>query len=160
MSNKRTAPVVEFPFNIHDPDLGNVTDILKVALGFVTSLVTLALLLSNTGIVFTAVGGAGTTVLSGVTSIDFEDALIDDVRLILYGSHSTGFQSKATIYDVTDSKQLASVDLPAVAGLVVGEWTKISASAGDHQLELRLIGDGADGQTIYNVTLQCRTTQL
>lgn len=107
-----------------------------------------------------AIAGAvapGTTIKSGTVVLDFEDALIDDIRLCIHASHDTGFQSLATIFDVTDNVQLLSLNVPAVAGLAQTDWTRVATSAGQHTLELRIIGDGADVTTIFNAHLQART---
>lgn len=108
----------------------------------------------------TAVAAPGTSPLQSKIGIDFEDCLVDDVRVVLYGSHNTGFASQVTIYDLTDGKELCRAAIPAVLSFVFGDWVRISPSAGDHELELRVIGDGVDVQTLYSVHLQCRTLTL
>lgn len=154
---KREAPVVDFPMSL-DPQAQSIADIVKRSSGFVSSLVDI--FLGGSAAAVHAAGSPGATIDSSVVSIDFEDCLIDDIRVVVYGSHDTAFAAQVTIFDVTDGIELTRVALPPTPSLVAGEWTRITPSAGDHRIELRVIGDGADAQTIFSAHFQGRTLTL
>lgn len=158
MSRGRT-PVVDFPVVNAGGELAQIADILRAALGRLTSLVAMPLLLDVGGVAFVALGGAGSTVSGVRGAADLADATVDQVRVVVYGQTSAG-AATVQIYDVTNSRVLCSVGITNALAINVGAWTRVSPIAGDAELSVRVIGDGAATQTLHNVTLQGRTSRF
>jgi len=160
----RRAPVVEFPVPVGPgmSALQPVIDVLREALGRVTSLVDVLLQLDAAGLALTAASGAGTLVAGSGVSLDFEDGKLDSFRVAVYGS-STASSCDVVVQDVTDSPsvELCRVTLPTVAGRVVGVWTQLAKRPqGARSIEARVIGTGAANQVLTNVHLHARTTHF
>lgn len=148
-------PVLDFPIplGVLDEPLREALEILRAAEGHLHPLLDLTLFWSPTGYAITAASGAGTQ-LNGCAVADTAEISATQVRLIVTGS-GTG---TAQLYDVTNSVALASVALNGTTA--IASWTSFTQLAGDRVLVLRIIGDGAAGQTIYSAHAQFRTTRF
>lgn len=160
----RRAPVVEFPVPIGPASAAvvPVLDVLREALGRVTSILDTLLQLDAAGLAVTAAGGAGTLIAGTQTALDFEDGKLDSFRVVVYGS-STASNCDVVVQDVTDSPavELCRVTLPTVAGRVVGDWTQLGRRPqGARSIEARTIGNGVANQVLTNVHLHARTVHF
>lgn len=147
--------VIDFPtpFRNTDPSVVEGFDVLRATVGRVTSLVTIPLVLSETGVAKVAAAG-GTAFTQSQDTLDLDDALIDHVRLTGYGG-STGAGDSVRVKH--GSTVLCTAPLAASAGLFVGAWTVVELPASDLSYVLEAVGNGARTQTIYRATLQVRT---
>ena len=134
---------------------------LKGAVGLASSFVDVCLVSAESGIAKTG-AVAGTVVTASRTAVNFEDARIDQVRLVVYGNSTTTGHS-ARIKDVTGGGTtiLCTVTLASSAGYAEGEWTLIdSIGTGSRQLVLEVVGNASATQTLYHASLQGRTLRL
>lgn len=145
----RQQPVVEFTqrFGPADEKLRQVVDVLKATLGKVTPILDVAHLHNNAGLV---VGAGATVTIEGTqSSLDFLDANLDSLRLIVRGKTAAAGPITVQLYDVTNSVVLATVTVSTVNATNVGAWTSVAAKAGERELAIRIVGDGANAQTLY-----------
>lgn len=110
---------------------------------------------SNAGLVVAA--GATVTVEGTHSALDFLDAHVDTVRLIVRGKTAAAGPITLQLYDVTNAVVLAMVTVSAVNGTNVGAWTTVGDKAGERELALRVVGDTANAQTLYSVHAQFYT---
>lgn len=158
MTRGRT-PVVDFPLPT-DGALRTVLDVLRGCLGRLVSLADLPLFAEHGGYTLVAAAAPGTTVMGSQAVVDLVDAGVDQVRVVAYGANSSG-SATLQVYDTAAAQALCTVTLTSVSNaFAFGAWTKITPAAGDRQLELRVVGDGAATQTLYRVDLQLRTTHF
>jgi hypothetical protein len=156
----RVQPIVEFPtrFSQSEEKVRQVADTLRECLGRLTSILDVAMLHSNAGLAVPA--GATVTVEGTHTSLDFLDANIDTVRLIVRGKTAAAGPITLQLYDVTNAVVLATVTVTTVTGARVGAWTAVGAKAGERELALRVVGDSANAQTLYSVHAQFYTQRF
>ncbi len=156
----RAGSVVKFAQRPDDP-LSAIVGQLEDVLGKTVSLADLLLLFESVGFTVTnAATAPGTAVGITRTLVDFGDAGADQVRVVLRGHNSTAGTVQVTVFDVTTGVELARVALTGVTDVTVaGEWTNITPSGADQELEVRVIGDGAMDPLLYSVHLQLRTSQ-
>jgi hypothetical protein len=159
----RTEPVVDFSSIVEPGELRRVIDKLTATFGRVTSLTDMTLMYSLAGeIVKDPPVDPGTALPATRHSVDFADAGIDSVRIIIYASTEAGIDVVVQIYDVTNSTELAALSVGAIpAALRIGPWTTIADkdTGADQVIEVRLIGDGATDVTLHRVHLQGRSVQ-
>jgi hypothetical protein len=136
-------------------------DKVGAVVGKTVSFVDVALLLDVAGVnVVDAAGGAGTALTTTRTKIDFGDAGIDSVRVVVRGKNSAAGSITVQVYDVTNGAVLASVVVTGVADqTATGAWTRLVPVGEDAEIEMRVVGNAADDPTLYAVHFQGRTTQ-
>ena len=159
MSQHRSDPIADFGDG-RGP-LRDMLDILHALFGKVVSLAVVALLLEIGGHTVTnAASGAGTALTKTRTSIDFQDAGVDSVRLIVRGENSATGSVTVQLYNVTTSAARATATLTnATEQTNEGAWTVLAPNGGDEEIEIRVIGDGVFDPILYAVHLQMRTVQ-
>ncbi len=157
----RKDPVVDFGLRPEPGPLRRVLDILHALFGKVVSLSVVALLLEIGGHTVTnAVSGAGTALTKSRTTIDFQDAGVDSVRLIVRGENSASGSVTVQLYNVTTSAAMCTATLTNASEQTdEGAWTVFTPNGGDEEIEIRVVGDGAFDPIIYGVHLQMRTVQ-
>lgn len=157
----RDKPVVEFGTRPPPGDVRSAIDRLAGVLGMVTALVDVPLLAEQAGYVVTnAAGGAGTALAFTRALVDFADAGVDQVRVVVRGRNSVAGSVTVLVYDVTNNVELARVTVTGAADVTVaGAWTTLKATGIDHEVEVRVIGNGADDPVLLRVSLQGRTLQ-
>lgn len=141
-----------------------VLDILHTLFGKVVSLATVALLLDVSGHTVTnAATGAGTALTTTRTSIDFEDAGIDSVRVVIRAKNSALTDLIIQAYNVTTSTAIAvaTIDTTETTEQTVeGAWTELAPNGGDEEIEVRVISvNGTEDPILYAIHLQMRTVQ-
>jgi hypothetical protein len=156
----RSQPVVELTqrFDQGDEKVRQLIDVVKATSGKLTPILDVGMLHSNAGLVVAA--GATVTVEGTHTSVDFLDAHIDTVRLIVRGKTAAAGPITLQLYDVTNSVALATVTVTTVNGTNVGAWTAVGDKAGEREIALRVVGDGANAQTLYSVHAQFYTQRF
>lgn len=154
----RPNPVVEFPIWPDDPQVASLLDILRSALGRVTSLVDLTLLTVPAG--HGVAAGATVSVAGTRRVINTADAAIDQARLIVHGVTAAGAAITIEVYDVTAAAVLCTTTVTVALGTNVGAWTALAPFNSDHTIELRVVGNGVNAQTLYSAELQLRTTRF
>ena len=157
----RKDPVVDFGLRPEPGPLKRVLDILHALFGKVVSLSVVALLLEIGGHTVTnAASGAGTALTKTRTTIDFQDAGVDSVRLVVRGENSASGSVTVQLYNVTTSAAMATATLTNASEQTdEGSWTVFTPNGGDEEIEIRVIGDGAFDPILYAVHLQMRTVQ-
>lgn len=136
-------------------------DVLERVFAREVSLVDIALLLDYAGFtVSNAASGAGTTLTRSRVAVDFEDAGIDSVRLLVRGENSAVGSVAVQVYNVTQGAVMASAEIvDATEQSAESGWTRFAPAGGDEEVEVRVVGDGAFDPVLYGVRLQGRTTQ-
>lgn len=154
--------VIDLSAATADPSLRTVLEELRQSVGLVTSMASVTLVSAESGVAKTG-GTSGTAIDCSRTTIDFEDARVDDVRLVVWGKTTTAGHT-ARLIDVTGggTTELCRVTLPTTTSAYAsGSWTLIDAiGAGSRQLLLQAWGNGSATQTIYHAALQMRTRRL
>lgn len=143
-----------------DEALRPVLEELREAVGLASSLAVVTLLSANAGVATVGAAG-GTTIPGSRTALDFEDARIDELRLVVYGN--TTAAATARVVDLTSgTTALCTVTLPVGASAHAnGAWTVVdSLGGGTRNLGLQVLGNGAATQTIYHAALHIRTRRL
>lgn len=155
MSDRRQAEVITFPQPIRGVDRSVVEalETLKASVGFVTSLLVVALHLNHTGTAVVAASG-GTALVGGNATLDLEDARITQLRLEGYGG-STG--SGDSVRVKLGSTVLCSVALATSPARFTSAWTVVALPSGDQTYSVEVVGNGARTQTIHRVALHGRT---
>jgi hypothetical protein len=156
---RRDAPVVNLARPNMPPELRGVVGELERTVGKTTALADILLLADFAG--YTIVDAAttpGTAITASRTHVDFSDAGADQCRLVARGHAGAAGSVVVLVYDVTNSKELCRVTLTdGVATTMAGAWTNLTPSGSDHEVELRVIGNGTLDPTLYRVSLQLRT---
>lgn len=157
----RIQGVVDFTVKSTDLAVRRMQEMLVATLHHITSVADFTLLADTVGVTFTnAAASPGTANTTTRTVVDFVDAGIDQVRVIVRAENSAAGSVTVRVYDVTDSVSLGDVTVTnAVEQTALSEWATITPTGGDHTLEVRCIGDGAFDPIVYRVTLQGRTLQ-
>jgi hypothetical protein len=155
----RSQPVLELTqrFEQKDERVRQLADVLQRSSGKLTPILDTTLL-HSTGLIVGA--GATTTIEGTYTSLDFLDANIDTVRLLVRGKTAAAGPITLQLYDVTNSVVLATATVTTVNGTNVGAWTSVAAKAGERELAIRVVGDGVNAQTIYAIHAQLLTTRF
>lgn len=149
--------VIDLP-NASSPEWQATAEVLRETVGLVTSIDGVALLLSEAGQGYTAASG-GTTVVQSQRLFDFEDARIDQIRLVGWGG-SSGSGDSVRVRDVTDTPVTLCTATVASgsATWITGDWTLVDTiGGGTRRLLLEVVGNGARTQTLHRVELQVRT---
>ena len=162
MSQHRSDPIADFGDG-RGP-LRGVLDILHALFGKVVSLAVVALLLESAGHTVTnAATGAGTAITTTRTSIDFQDAGVDSVRLVVRAKNSALTDLIFQAYNVTTSTAIATATITTTETTeqtVEGDWTVLVPNGGDEEIEVRVISvNGTEDPILYSVHLQLRTVQ-
>ena len=157
----RPDPVVDLGLRPEAGPLRSVFDILHAVFGKVVSVAAVALVLEIAGTTVTnAASGAGTALTKTRTTIDFQDAGVDSVRLVVRGENSASGSVTVQLYNVTTSAAMATATLTNASEQTdEGSWTVFTPNGGDEEIEVRVIGDGAFDPILYAVHLQMRTVQ-
>lgn len=157
----RPSPVYEFTERATDPVTRRIIDMLHALFGKVTSVVDV--LLFSEPAAYTVVNAAatpGTSLGFSHVAVDFADAFIDQVRVVVTGANSGAGSVIVTVHDVTNNVELCRVTVTgAVSATWIGAWTTITPTGSDQEIELRCIGNGADDPFFYNAHCQGRTLQ-
>ena len=145
-----------------DPALRAILEELRESVGLASSLVNVALVSEEAGIA--KVGAvAGTAIEASRAQVDFEDARIDEVRVVVNGKTTVAGHT-VRVVDVTGggSTVLCSATLPTTTqGYAAGAWTLIDRiGTGTRQVVLQAVGNAAATQTVYHAALQGRTRRL
>ena len=160
----RKDPVVDFGLRPEPGPLRSVLDILHALFGKVVSLSVVALLLEVAGHTVTnAATGAGTALTTTRTTVDFQDAGVDSVRLVIRAKNSALTDLIIQAYNVTTSTAIATATIDTTETTeqtVVGAWTVLAPNGGDEEVEVRVISvNGTEDPVLYAVHLQMRTVQ-
>jgi hypothetical protein len=158
-ATERRVTVVDLAQRPPPGDLRRLYDVLSQVLGKMVSLCDVAMLLEAASYVVTnAAGGAGTALAFTRVLLDFADAGADQVRLVVRGDAGAAGTVTVVAFDVTNSKELCRVDVSGAAAVTVaGKWTSITPTGLDHEVELRVIGNGVLDPELFRVSLQLRT---
>ena len=157
----RTQGVVSFGAGVEPGPLRDALTLLTATLHRITSVAEFTLICDTVGVTFTnAATTPGTANTKTRDSIDFVDAGIDQVRIVVRGNNSAVGTVAVSVYDVTDSVELCTVTMSGVTETTyTGSWTSITPTGGDHEVETRVIGNGAFDPICYRVAMQARTLQ-
>lgn len=145
-------------------ELKTALDVLHPLFGKVVSLAVVALVLDVAGHTVTnAASGAGTALTTTRTTIDFEDAGIDSVRLVIRAENSALTDLIIQAFNVTTSAAIATATIDTTETTeqtAVGAWTELAPNGGDEEIEVRVISvNGTEDPILYGVHLQMRTVQ-
>ena len=158
----RTEPVTTFGPSPPTGPLQVVLDILHAVFGKVVSLAVVTLLLNEGGFaVINAATGLGTALSRTRTTVDFQDAGVDSVRVVVRGENSAASPNVIVeVFNITASLRMAAATLVGTTEQTVESgWVAFAVNGGDEDIEVRVIGDGALDPILYAVHLQLRTTQ-
>lgn len=154
--------IVDLSAPVADPSLRAVLEELRQSVGLVSSLASVTLVSAESGVAKTG-ATTGTVIDCSRTCVNFEDARVDDVRLVVWGKTTTAGHT-ARVIDVTSggTTELARVTLPTTTSdYAEGSWTLIDRiGAGSRRLVLQVWGNASATQTIYHAALQMRTRRL
>lgn len=158
---RRSEPVA--PIN-ERPEPGPVRrffDVWHALFGKVVSFADVLMLYAATGVTVTnAAAGAGTALTHTRLYVHFADSGADQVRLVVRAENSAAGSVTVQLYDVTNARALCTVTVTGVAvATYAGEYAATQPTGNEHELELRVIGDGAMDPILYRVSAQLRTTQ-
>lgn len=152
---QRTGPIVDFPYT----DAAAIIERLRATLGRLTALFSLTLLAETSS--GTAIAAAASTDLPTTsTTVDLDDAGVDQVRVHAYAGTTGGAGIAVLVFDSTNGRELCRVAITAGANLYTGDWTPVPPVGGDAVLKVRVLGNGVNTQTLYNVRLEGRTTKF
>ena len=157
----RSEPVLSFALRPPDGPVRRIMDVLHALFGKVVSLALVALLLEIGGETVTnAASGAGTALTKTRTTVDFQDAGVDSVRLLVRAENSAVGSVTVQLYNVTTSAAIAAATVTdATEQTADSGWTVFTPAGGDEEIEVRVIGDGVLDPILYAVHLQMRTVQ-
>lgn len=152
----RPQPVASF-----GGPLQRVLDVLHALFGKVVSLSDVALLLDTAGVTVTnAASGSGTALTATRAAIDFADAGVDNVRLVVRGQNSAAGDVTVQAYNVSASAVIASATITGTSEQSAeSDWVRLAPAGGDEEVEIRVVGDGAADPVLYSAHLQLRTLQ-
>jgi hypothetical protein len=92
--------------------------------------------------------------------VDFEDAGIDSVRVVVRGKNNDAASIAVQIYNVTQGTVMAAAAITGTTEQTIdGGWTVFRPAGGNEEIEVRVVGNGIDSPVLYAVHLQGRTTQ-
>lgn len=162
MTTRREAPVLTFTERPEPGITRRIIDVLQAVFAKEVSIVDFCLLLDLAGHTVTdAAGGAGTALPTTRTKLDFADAGIDSVRVVVRGKNSAAGSVTVQVFDVTNTALLCTAVLTGVADQTAdGAWTRLVPKGGDAEIEIRVVGNAVDDPVLYAVHFQARTTQV
>jgi hypothetical protein len=148
--------VVDLPAPVASPQLEPVLNELRGSVGLASSLVRVLLVSAEAGVAKT-----GAAFVCSNTAMDFEDARIDQVRVVGWGSTSVAAHT-VRVVDVATGLVLCTATLPTTtAAAFEGAWTMIDTiGGGSRRIRAEAVGNGAATQTVMSLTLECRTVRL
>ena len=157
----RKEPVVVLTERPDAGPLRRFMDAFQHLFGKVVSLSVVTLLADHAGVTVTnAAADPGTALSKTRTTVDFLDAGVDSVRVIVRGENSAAGSVVVHVYNTTQSASMASATVTnATEQTAESAWTVFTPAGGDEEIEVRVIGDGAFDPILYSVHLQMRTTQ-
>lgn len=158
---RRAEPVAPIGQRPEPGPLRSFLDLWDAVFGKVVSLVDVLLLYDAAGITVTnAAVSPGTALPDTRVVVNFGDAGADQVRLVARAENSGAGSVTLQLYDVTNSRVLCTLTVTGTtATTYAGEYAATKATGGEHELELRVVGDGAFDPILYRVSAQLRTTQ-
>src|SRR5205823_214353 len=108
--------------------------------------------------VVNAVASPGTALTFTRTLVDLADAGCDQARIVVRGNAGAAGTVQVTAYDVTNSRELARVAVvDGTDQTVAGAWTTLTLSGTDHEIEIRVLGNGVLDPVLTRVSLQLRS---
>lgn len=154
--------VVSLAAQTATPELRAILEELRESVGLASSLVVVTLVAEEAGIA--KVGAvAGTNIGASRAQLDFEDARLDEVRVVVNGKTTVAGHT-VRVVDVTGggSTVLCSATLPTTTqGYAAGAWTIVDRlGSGTRQLVLQAVGNAAATQTVYHAALHARTRRI
>lgn len=156
------SAVVEFSLATASAEERGRWEILRDSVGLATSIAVIPMFLEHAGFAFVA-AGAGTDIIESQTTVDLEDARIDSMRFVGYGS-SNGAGDSVRLMDGTTAITGVTASLAnGAAARFVGAWvlpSQFNSLGGDRSLKVQVVGNGARVQTIYRIDLQVRTVRI
>jgi hypothetical protein len=158
---RRVEPVIQFAERPEPGPVRRIIDVLQTLLGKVESFADVLLFHDAAGLTITnAAGGAGTAVGGTRLFVHFADSGADQVRLVARAKNSAAGSVTLQLYDVTNSRALCTVTVTGTTETTyAGDYVATQPTGSEHELELRVIGDGAFDPILYRVSAQLRTTQ-
>lgn len=158
---RRAESVIDFAVRPPPGDLKRVVDVLQALLGKVESFADVLLFHDQAGFTVTNAAVSPGTAIGGTrVSVHFADAGTDQVRLVARAKNSAAGSVTLQLYDITNSRALCTLTVTdATETTYTGDYAATQATGGEHELELRVIGDGAFDPVLYRVSCQLRTTQ-
>lgn len=159
--SRRAEPVADFPERVEPGPVRRVVDVLRALFGKVVSFADVLLLQDGAGVTITnAATSPGTAVAGTRLFIHLADTGADQVRLVARAKNSAAGAVTLQLYDVTHSRALCSVTVTGTTETTyAGDYAPTQPTGQEHELELRVIGDGAFDPVLYRVSAQLRTTQ-
>ncbi len=155
----RKDPIISIDVREAPGPVRRIMDILHALFGKVVSLSVVALLL-ETQTITNAAASAGTALTKTRTTVNFEDAGVDSVRLIVRAENSASGTVSVQLYNVTQSAIMAAATVTnAVEQTADSGWTVFKRNGGDEEVEIRVVGDGAFDPILYGAHMQMRTVQ-
>ncbi len=157
----RPQSVIDFGLVPPEGPLRSLMDILLALFGKVVSLAVVTMLMEINGTTATnAPADPGTALTTTRTTIDFQDAGVDSVRIIVRGRNSAVGSVLVQLYNVTTSAAILTATITNNTEQTADSgWTTIIPNGGDEEVEIRVIGDGAFDPILYGVQLHMRTVQ-
>lgn len=149
--------VVQFSGIPGDHHVALLKDELQRTYAKVTSHITVPLHHAYTGQAVTLASGVATAAAMA-SSVDFADAGANLGRVVVYG---TAPANDITIqaFNLTTGQVVASVTIPggSPAGTYAGPWVGFTPKGSDENIQVRLVGTGAQTVTLHTVHLQLAT---
>lgn len=154
----RTEPVVSFNHPATGP-MRQMVDTLQRVLGKTTSIGEVGFIRDLAGYqIINAAISPGTDIPELRTVINFADAGIDQVRVVVRGKNSAAGSVTVQVYRITGGATIASATVTdGTAVTFQGAWTVLVPTGADEEIGLRVVGDGVFDPTFYRVDLQMRT---
>src|SRR3990172_3234493 len=158
---RRAEPVAPIGERPEPGPLKRLIDLWEGVFGKVVSFADVLLLHDQTGFTVTdAAGGAGTAVGGTRVFVHFGDTGADQVRLVARAKNSAAGSVTLQLFDVTNSRGLCTVTVTGTTETTyAGAYAATLPTGNEHELELRVVGDGAFDPVLYRVSCQVRTTQ-
>jgi len=151
--------VITFQSNPTDPQVQVLKDELQRTVGRISSLVDICLFFSVTGLVGNTVASAATIAPPTQLKVDFADAGLDFVRILVVAT-GTGNNPSANIYNVTTGQVICSVPVGGSAeALTTGQWVSYTPHGGDETIGFSFTNGsaGSESVTLWSVHLQAAT---
>ncbi len=159
----RKDAVVDFGLRPSEGPLRTVFDILHTLFGKVVSLAVVTFLVESSGHTVANAATDPGTALPTRTTINFQDAGVDSVRLVIRAKNSALNDLVIQAYNVTTSAAIATATIDTTETTeqsVEGAWTVLTPNGGDEEVEIRVITvNGTDDPILYAVHHQLRTVQ-
>lgn len=149
--------VIQFSASPPDHHTAILRDELQRTYAKVTSHITVPLHHAYTGTAIVLAGGIATAAAMA-SSVDFADAGANLGRVVVYGTAPAN-DATVQVYNVTTGQVLATVVMPggSPAGTFAGTWTGFTPKGSDENIQVRLVGTGAQTVTLNTVHLQLAT---